>query len=112
MFFEKDGKLFTPPPGNILPGITRATVIELAQQMNIPVVEKLFTTADLKQADSAFFCGTAAEVVGWESIDEVKFPVQWNETTGKLIQDAYMMRVTESNAGANSNVTKEAELSY
>ena len=33
LFFEKDGKLFTPQLGNILPGITRATVLELAEQL-------------------------------------------------------------------------------
>ncbi len=89
MFFEKDGTLYTPSAGNILPGITRATVFEICQELNIPVEEKLFTPAELKKADAAFYCGTAAEVIGWESIDEVKFPVAWNQTLGKIIQDAY-----------------------
>ena len=66
MFFEKDGALFTPATGNILPGITRATVLEIGRELNIPVEEKLFTIEELKQADAAFFCGTAAEVIGWE----------------------------------------------
>ncbi|MGZ8524396.1 MAG: branched-chain-amino-acid transaminase [Chitinophagaceae bacterium] len=95
MFFEKDGKLFTPSTGNILPGITRATVLEICHELNIPVEEKLFTTAELKEADAAFFCGTAAEVIGWESIDEVKFPVAWNQSRGKIIQDAYKHKVIE-----------------
>jgi len=95
VFFEKDGKLFTPSTGNILPGITRATVIELCDELNIPVEEKLFTTAELKEADAAFFCGTAAEVIGWESIDNVKFPVAWSNTLGKIIQDAYKHKVIE-----------------
>jgi branched-chain amino acid aminotransferase len=80
MFFEKDGILYTPATGNILPGITRATVIEICQELNIPVEEKLFTTAELKKADAAFYCGTAAEVIGLEIIDDVKFPVKWNRT--------------------------------
>jgi len=95
VFFEKDGKLFTPSTGNILPGITRATVIELCDELNIPVEEKLFTTEELKEADAAFFCGTAAEVIGWESIDEIKFPVAWSSTLGKIIQDAYKHKVIE-----------------
>jgi branched-chain amino acid aminotransferase len=95
VFFEKDGKLFTPSTGNILPGITRATVIELCDELNIPVEEKLFTTAELKEADAAFFCGTAAEVIGWESIDNVKFPIAWSNTLGKIIQDAYKHKVIE-----------------
>lgn len=97
VFFEKDGKLFTPSTGNILPGITRATVIELCDELNIPVEEKLFTTAELKEADAAFFCGTAAEVIGWESIDNVKFPTAWSNTLGKIIQDAYKNKVIEKN---------------
>jgi branched-chain amino acid aminotransferase len=96
VFFEKNGKLVTPPTGNILPGITRATVIELCAELNIPVEERLFTTDELKQADAAFFCGTAAEVIGWQSFDEVVFPADWNNTIGKKIQTVYKNRVTEA----------------
>lgn len=96
VFFEKNGKLFTPPAGNILPGITRATVIEICAELNIPVEERLFTTEELKQADAAFFCGTAAEVIGWESFDEVKFPANWNDTLSRKIQLAYKEKVTEA----------------
>ncbi len=95
VFFEKDGKLFTPSLGNILPGITRATVIEICDELDIPVEEKLFTTEELKQADAAFFCGTAAEVIGWESLDHDNFKKDWNESLGKIIQEAYKARVIE-----------------
>jgi branched-chain amino acid aminotransferase len=95
LFYEKDGKLFTPSLGNILPGITRATVLEICDELDISVEEKLFTTEELQQADAAFFCGTAAEVIGFESIDEVKFPKVWNETVSKVIQEAYKHRIVE-----------------
>ena len=95
VFFEKNGKLVTPPAGNILPGITRATVIEICTELNIPVEERLFTTDELKQADAAFFCGTAAEVIGWQSFDETVFPTNWNETIARKIQLAYKERVIE-----------------
>jgi len=95
VFYEKDGKLFTPPLGNILPGITRATVIEICHDLDIPVQEKLFMTGELKKADAAFFCGTAAEVIGWESLDDHKFKKDWNESFGKIIQEAYKARVIE-----------------
>ena len=95
VFFEKNGKLYTPPAGNILPGITRATVIEICAELNIPVEERLFTTDELKKADAAFFCGTAAEVIGWESLDEATFPAKWNDTLGRKIQVAYKEKVTE-----------------
>ena len=96
MFFEKDGKLFTPERGNILPGITRATVIEICQAFGIPVEEKLFGADELKGADAAFFCGTAAEVIGWESLDGVPFRKTWNTTLGRLVQLAYNNLVVES----------------
>jgi len=95
VFFEKNGKLYTPPCGNILPGITRATIIEICQTLEIPVEEKLFNTDELKQGEAAFFCGTAAEVIGWESLDGQAFQKPWNQSIGKVIQEAYKNRVLE-----------------
>jgi branched-chain amino acid aminotransferase len=95
VFFEKDGKLFTPPAGNILPGITRATVFEICKELSIPAEEKLFTAEILKEADAAFFCGTAAEIIGWESFDNSLFKKEWNKTLSKIIQRAYADRVIE-----------------
>jgi branched-chain amino acid aminotransferase len=96
VFYEKGGKLFTPSSGNILPGITRATVLEICDELGIAVEQKLFTVDELKNADAAFYCGTAAEVIGWESLDDVKFPKPWKETISKTIQDAYKHKVTAS----------------
>ena len=95
VFFEKEGKLFTPPPGNILAGITRATVMELCKKFDIPVEEKLFKSDELKEADAAFFCGTAAEVIGWESLDGVEFKKPWSTSLGSLLQQAYKNLVIE-----------------
>lgn len=95
LFYEKDGKLFTPSPGNILPGITRATVLEICYDLGIEVKEKFFSTGELKKVDAVFFCGTAAEVIGLESLDDVKFPMPWNKTLSKQIQDAYKHLVIE-----------------
>ena len=89
LFYEKDRKLFTPAPGNILTGITRATVLDICDDSGIDVEESFFTVEELKKADAAFFCGTAAEVIGLESLDDYKFPKAWNETVSKQIQDAY-----------------------
>lgn len=95
VFFEKDGKLFTPATGNILPGITRATVLEICRELDIPVEEGQFTTRDLTQADAAFFCGTAAEVIGWQSLDDHPFPTPWKDTLSRQIQQAYKDKVIE-----------------
>ncbi|HXB95836.1 MAG TPA: branched-chain-amino-acid transaminase [Puia sp.] len=95
LFFEKNGKLYTPATGNILPGITRATVFELCERLGIAFEEGQFTPRDLQHADAAFFCGTAAEVIGWESIDDKPFPMPWKDTASRLIQLAYKDLVIE-----------------
>ncbi|MBW7838287.1 MAG: branched-chain amino acid transaminase [Chitinophagaceae bacterium] len=96
IFLEKNGMLITPALGNILPGITRATVIELANALNIRVEEKPVTTEELFIADSAFFCGTAAEVIGIASVNKNSFSMPWNESLGAKIQAAYKDLVREN----------------
>lgn len=96
VFYEKDGTLYTPALGNILPGITRATVLELCDELNIPVVEKTFVKDEIYGADAAFFCGTAAEVIGFESFDDRPFRMPWADTLSKLVQDGYKNLVIEN----------------
>ena len=93
VFYEKDGHLFTPATGIILPGITRATVLEICDELLIPVKEKLITLDELKEADAVFFCGTAAEVIGWESLDNRPFKISWKDSVGNKIQQAYKNKV-------------------
>lgn len=95
-FFEKDGVLYTPQLGNILPGITRATVLELGEKLGVEIKQGLFRPEELKTADSAFYCGTAAEVIGIESVDETKFPLKWSNSLGKKLQDEYSKLVRTS----------------
>ncbi len=95
IFMEKDGVLYTPQLGNILPGITRATILEICESLDIPVIEKQITTDEIHGADSAFFCGTAAEVIGMESLDTIPFKKQWKDTLGIQIQNAYKNLVVE-----------------
>jgi branched-chain amino acid aminotransferase len=94
-FLEKDGCLYTPPTGSILPGITRATVFEIGEMLGIPVFEKTLTLKDIEEADSAFFCGTAAEIIGIQSIENKFFGSDWNETLGSTIQRTYKNLVLE-----------------
>ncbi|MBZ5859103.1 branched-chain amino acid transaminase [Flavihumibacter profundi] len=104
VFYEKNGQLFTPSLGNILPGITRATVFELAAGLGIQVTEKRITTEELKTADAVFFCGTAAEVIGWDSLDGSGFAKNWNDSLGRKIQKAYMALVTETSIKETINL--------
>jgi branched-chain amino acid aminotransferase len=92
-FLEKDGVLYTPQLGSILPGITRATVMEICGELGIPVVEKLLTPEEVYKGDAAFYCGTAAEVAGIASLDHYAFPKAFNESLGATLQKAYKCKV-------------------
>ncbi len=93
-FYEKDGVIYTCPLGNILAGITRATVFEMAKELNFTIEEKYFTPEDVKGADGAFFTGTAAEVAGIGSLDNVKFTMDWEDTMGAQLARMYRNRVS------------------
>lgn len=98
-FFEKDEVLYTSPLGNILPGITRATMFELCHEMGFKLVEKYFTPEEVKGADSAFFTGTAAEVAGIASLDRVPFKLKWQDSLGAILQAKYTRRVAFNEYG-------------
>jgi branched-chain amino acid aminotransferase len=71
IFIVKDGVIYTPDLStSILPGITRDTVIQIAQDLGHRVVEKSLIRSDLYLADEAFMCGTAAEVTPLRAIDD------------------------------------------
>jgi branched-chain amino acid aminotransferase len=95
IFVEQDGVLYTPQLGSILPGITRATVIEISEELGIEIVEKQIKPEEVRGADSAFYCGTAAEVIGLDSLDNVPFKKQWRDSLGAIIQKAYKNLVLE-----------------
>jgi branched-chain amino acid aminotransferase len=70
LFIVTDGVLRTPHPScGILKGITRGTVIEIANDLGIPVVEDWLTLHDVYAADEAFLTGTAAEIIPMVDLD-------------------------------------------
>ena len=95
-FFVKDDVIYTPPLGNILPGITRATIIEYAMELGYPVVEKLFKPEEMKGAEVAFFTGTATEVASIKSIDDMEFAADWKETVAYDLFLMYRQRVSNA----------------
>lgn len=89
-YIVKNGKIITPQLGNILPGITRASIIQLAKDLGIKVEEKILKLKEVYGADEAFFTGTAAEVTAIGSIDDKKIG---NGKPGPItlkIKDDYM----------------------
>jgi branched-chain amino acid aminotransferase len=72
LFVVNGGKIITPPLGAaILPGITRDSVIQLAREMGIEVIETTIQRAALYLADELFFTGTAAEITPIRSVDRI-----------------------------------------
>jgi branched-chain amino acid aminotransferase len=69
IFIVKGGKLYTPDLTSCLEGITRASVLEFAAELGIPVIEKRITRDEVYCADEAFFTGTAAEVTPIRELD-------------------------------------------
>jgi branched-chain amino acid aminotransferase len=72
IFLVNNGKLITPPLGaSILPGITRDSVLQIARELGIEVVEAQIQRAALYLADELFFTGTAAEITPIRSVDRI-----------------------------------------
>jgi branched-chain amino acid aminotransferase len=72
IYVVRDGKILTPALGaSVLPGITRATVFQLAQDLGIPLVESIVPREMLYIADEVFFSGTAAEITPIRSVDKI-----------------------------------------
>jgi len=72
IFVVRDGKIHTPPLGaSVLPGITRDSVLLLARELGIPLVETIIPRELLYIADEVFFSGTAAEITPIRSIDRI-----------------------------------------
>jgi branched-chain amino acid aminotransferase len=73
VFIVRNGVLQTAPLGNsVLPGITRDSVMQIARDLNIPIVEQMIPREMLYISDEAFFTGTAAEVTPIRSVDKIK----------------------------------------
>ena len=102
-FFERDGELFTAPGGSILRGITRNTIIDLARESGITVIEKFFRPEELRGATGAFMTGTAAEVIGVASVDEVVFEQPFERTLGALLAARYTALVLGETVAAKAS---------
>ncbi|GLP95254.1 branched-chain amino acid transaminase [Paraferrimonas sedimenticola] len=72
LFIVKNGVLYTPPvTAAILPGITRDTIMTLAQEAGFKVVEQAMPRESMYLADEIFMTGTAAEIVPVRSVDQI-----------------------------------------
>ncbi len=90
LFIVQNGVLLTPPFGSsILPGITRNTVITLAREMGIKVIEETIPREALYIADEVFFTGSAAEITPIATIDKVPVGKGGRGPMTKALQDQF-----------------------
>ena len=85
IYFVKDGKLHTPTPDCFLDGITRRSVMELAQARGIEIVERAIMPEEMAGFSECFLTGTAAEVTPVGEIGEYRFVP--GQITAQLIAD-------------------------
>lgn len=105
-FIVNDGKLYTPDLASCLDGITRNTIITLARDFGIPVIEKRITRDEVYTADEAFFTGTAAEVTPIRELDNRTIGTGGRGTITEKLQSAYFDIVTGRNPDYSHWLTK------
>ena len=89
LFLVKDRVLVTPPAGEILEGITRTVIFDMAAELGIPVREESLTPYDCYTADEAFFCSTAGGVVPITDIDGRKIGSGKMGRISKVLEKTY-----------------------
>lgn len=99
VFIVKNGTIYTPEVTACLNGITRATILTLAGEMGIPVVEKRITRDEVYIADEAFFTGTAAEVTPIREVDCRQIGIGRRGPITEKLQKAYFDLVNGRKAG-------------
>jgi branched-chain amino acid aminotransferase len=94
VFIVEGGRLITPPlTSSILAGITRETVLTLAREEGIPVLEQAFPRDALLLADEVFLTGTAAELTPVREIDDRKIGTGSVGPVTRILQERYFAAV-------------------
>lgn len=97
IFIVKKGKLYTPTLTSALDGITRDSVITIAKDQKIEVIEKNITRDEVYSADEAFFTGTAAEVTPIKELDRRQIGNGSRGSMTETLQSIYFEAVKGEN---------------
>jgi len=89
LFVIRDGRISTPDDVSILKGITRDSVLRIAEDLGYDVVQKRITRDEIYIADEAFLTGTAAEITPVRELDDRTIGVGERGPVTRKIQDAY-----------------------
>jgi len=90
LFFVRQNELITPPISQVLPGVTRRVIIQLALDMGIPVSEQHINHTELNRMDAAFLSGTSPGILPVNKIDKLSFGTE-NKIVSSLMK-AYNQR--------------------
>ena len=99
IFLVRNGVVYTPEVTSCLNGITRNTILTLADELGIKVVEKRITRDEVYIADEAFFTGTAAEVTPIREVDGRQIGAGRRGPVTERLQKAYFDLVAGKAAG-------------
>lgn len=86
VFFVKDSLLFTPPKQDVLLGVTRTRIVELAKNLGIDVVEKSIHKSFLNECDGLFITGTSPKVLPISRVNEILYDSPKNEIILRLME--------------------------
>ena len=106
IFIVKNGEIYTPKTDYCLNGLTRQSIIQIAKDQNIKVIETNLKYEDLVMADEAFFTGTAVEVTPITSIDSNKIG------SGKRGKISHILQQKYSEIVAGKDVAYSSWLTY
>ena len=106
IFIVKNGEIYTPKTDYCLNGLTRQSIIQIAKDQNIKVIETNLKYDDLVMADEAFFTGTAVEVTPITSIDSNKIG------SGKRGEISHILQQKYSEIVAGKDVAYSSWLTY
>ena len=106
IFIVKNGEIYTPKTDYCLNGLTRQSIIQIAKDQNIKVIETNLKYEDLVMADEAFFTGTAVEVTPITSIDSNKIG------SGKRGEISHILQQKYSEIVAGKDVAYSSWLTY
>jgi branched-chain amino acid aminotransferase len=98
IFIIRNGKLYTPDLTSALEGITRDTIVQLAAEIGLTVIEKRITRDEVYTADEAFFTGTAAEVTPIRELDRRNIGTGTAGPITKQLQKMYFDAVSGKSA--------------
>jgi branched-chain amino acid aminotransferase len=98
IFVVRNGELYTPDLTSALEGITRDTIIQLAAEIGLPIIEKRITRDEVYSADEAFFTGTAAEVTPIRELDNRAIGAGKRGPITEKLQTNYFDAVTGKSA--------------